>query len=40
MGTDIDVLIMLAALLTMLGALVWWDGWPPAEEPPDPRRQP
>ena len=34
MGPDFDtigVVIMLAALLTMLAALVWWDG-PPADE--------
>jgi hypothetical protein len=37
MGSDFGILgvvIMLAALLTMLAALVWWDAWPPAEEPP------
>lgn len=34
MGTDLDVVVMLAALLTMLAALVWWDGWPSADEPP------
>jgi hypothetical protein len=36
MGTDFDtlgVVIMLAALLTMLAALVWWDGWPVEDTP-------
>lgn len=33
MGTDLDIVIMLAALLTMLAGLVWGDGWwPPADE--------
>lgn len=44
MGTDLDFVIMLAALLTMLGALVWCDGWPQADEPltsaPEQRRHP
>jgi hypothetical protein len=31
MTTDLEVVIMLAALLTMLAALVWWDGWAPVE---------
>jgi hypothetical protein len=42
MGTNLDVVIMLGALLTMLGALVWWDGPLHGEDrrPPatDPRR--
>jgi len=33
MGTDLDFVIMLAALLTMLAALVWCDGWLPADDP-------
>lgn len=33
MGTDLDIVIMLAALLTMLTALVWWDGPLDAENP-------
>ncbi len=41
MGTDFDtlgVVIMLAALLTMLAALVWWDGWPPVDKSADDSR--
>jgi hypothetical protein len=34
MGTDLDIVVMLAALLSMLAGLVWGDGWsPPADEP-------
>jgi len=34
MGTDLDIVVMLAALLTMLVGLVWGDGWSaPADEP-------
>jgi len=28
----LEVVFMLAALLTMLAALVWWDEWPPASD--------
>gem|GEM_PF-4843410 len=31
---------MLAALLTMLASLVWWDDRTPAEEPLPPARDP